>query len=113
MQSWDTLLTRLPQIKLTFFRENHHFEFLIKTAILELLNARYGNHRPRIWPADSSTRQESYSITITLMENIPHTNSRDIKILAPDIDSNVLSYGWQWIHEEEDASEFHQIRLKL
>jgi chemotaxis protein methyltransferase CheR len=73
----------------SFFRENHHFEFVAKTLLAELLKKNQGQKQIRVWSAGCSTGEEPYSLAITLIENLPR--DWDIKILATDLDTNVLS----------------------
>lgn len=73
-----------------FFREEHHFKAL-KNDILPLLNKKLSNgQRVRIWSAGCSNGQEPYSIAMTLLEFDPEIYRHDIKILATDIDPEVL-----------------------
>lgn len=76
-----------------FFREDHHFEAL-KTSILPPLvdRARSGG-RVRIWSAACSSGEEPYSIAITLLEAFPDALRHDIRILATDIDTNMIRAG--------------------
>lgn len=73
----------------SFFRESHHFDFLTQTSLPQLLkrNAR----KLRVWSAGCSTGQEAYCLAITLLKAIPDALSRDIKILATDLDENCLA----------------------
>jgi chemotaxis protein methyltransferase CheR len=73
----------------SFFRENHHFEF-IKDTIVPEIKAR-SKKKIRVWSAGCSTGEEPYSIAVTLAEAIPDYKNWDIKILATDLDSNVVS----------------------
>jgi len=73
----------------SFFRENHHFEFL-REDIVPFLKKR-GDKKIRIWSAGCSTGEEPYSIAISLAQAIPDFKSWDIKILATDLDSNVVN----------------------
>ena len=72
----------------SFFREKHHFEFLKKTVIPEVLRRNSTKKTIRVWSAGCSTGEEPYSIAMTLLENVPH--GWDIKILATDLDTHVL-----------------------
>lgn len=73
-----------------FYREAHHFEDLEK----RVLGPRSGNvasgSRLRIWSAGCSSGQEPYSIAGSIMAVIPNAAATDVKILATDIDTNVL-----------------------
>lgn len=82
----------------SFFRENHHFEYLANEEIPLLIKSKVveakGLKRLRIWSSASSTGEEPYSIAITLIEAMKkETSLWDVKILATDIDSNVLAKG--------------------
>ena len=70
------------------FREEHHFELLRERVIPEMVDA--GARRLRIWSAGCSLSDEPYSIGLTLAL-LPELCDWDIKILATDIDSEVLS----------------------
>lgn len=70
----------------SFWRESEHFEFA--KAHIERLAAS-GQHKARIWCAASSTGQEPYTIGLSLYP-IARDRYMDLKILATDIDTNVL-----------------------
>lgn len=73
----------------SFFRENHHFEYLEKTVLPELREKNSTAKRIRIWSAGCSSGQEPYSIAMTLLK-APMPTGWDVKILATDLDSDVL-----------------------
>jgi chemotaxis protein methyltransferase CheR len=76
-----------------FFREPHHFEHL-KTEILPaaLQFAKKGG-RVRLWSAACSSGQEPYSMAMTILSLMPEANRHDIKILATDVDPNMIAFG--------------------
>jgi chemotaxis protein methyltransferase CheR len=94
----------------SFFRENHHFDYLQDVVIPELLVRNKSSRNIRAWSAGCSTGEEPYSLAITLMENIPA--DWDIKILATDLDTNVLQTGVDGIYAADRVSGISEDRLK-
>ncbi len=85
----------------SFFRENHHFDFLRSEAFPKL--RQQGKKRLRIWSSGCSIGQEAYSIAITLKQS-SFPSDWDIKILATDLDSNVVEKGNQGIYPADSIS---------
>lgn len=84
-----------------FFREPHHFEYL-RAHILGPLVARPPAERKlRIWSAGCSTGEEPYSIAMTVLEAIPDAQRWDIRILATDLDLNVLAHAREGVYAAE------------
>lgn len=70
----------------SFFRENSHFEWLRK-----YLKAHFEKlYSLRIWCSASSTGQEPYTIAICVYETLTESQRAHVKILASDIDLEVL-----------------------
>jgi chemotaxis protein methyltransferase CheR len=81
-----------------FFREPHHFEHLKTQVLPPLLDAARRGGAVRIWSAACSSGQEPYSIALTILSLMPEAPSRDIKILATDIDPNVIEKGREGVY---------------
>jgi chemotaxis protein methyltransferase CheR len=73
-----------------FFREPHHFEHLKNDVLLPLMHKAGASRRMRIWSAGCSTGEEPYSIAMTVLETVQDIERWDIRILATDLDSDVL-----------------------
>lgn len=74
-----------------FFREPHHFAHLETTVLPPLIAEARRGGRVRLWSAACSSGQEPYSIALTLLSLMPDAGNYDVKILATDIDPNVLA----------------------
>lgn len=96
----------------SFFRENHHFDYLTHQIIPEIKRRKNRNTRIRIWSAGCSTGEEPYSIAITLLENGIHPGAWDVKILATDLDTQVLAKASTGIYTQDRLEGIDQERIK-
>ena len=96
----------------SFFRENHHFEYLKETLIPELISSQTGQKQLRIWSSGCSTGEEPYSISMALKEALVSHPGYDAKLLATDLDTNVLDTACQGIYNEGRVNGISEERLK-
>lgn len=74
-----------------FFREPHHFDHLKEKVLPPLLAGAKRGGSVRIWSAACSNGQEPYSIALTILSLMPDAPEYDIKVLATDIDTQMLA----------------------
>lgn len=87
----------------SFFRESHHFDYLERVALPIILHSNAARRRIRIWSAGCSTGEEAYSVAITARQACHLFPGWDIKILATDIDTNVLEKAKQGVYPLADV----------
>ncbi len=92
-----------------FFRENHHFEFL-ENELLPSIIKHKNNRQLRIWSAGCSSGEEPYSIAMVVREVVP--TDWDVKILATDLDTNMVNKASAGIYDEARVSGIDEKRLR-
>lgn len=75
------------------FREPHHFNSLRKTILPKLIARARQGERVRIWSAGCSSGEEPYSIALLALFLEPELARYDFKILATDLDRNMVNRG--------------------
>lgn len=83
-----------------FYREKHHFDYLLDVALPEIKKRNQHSKRIRIWSAGCSTGEEPYSLAMTLHKALGR-EKWDAKILATDLDTNVVAHGRKGIYAKE------------
>jgi chemotaxis protein methyltransferase CheR len=92
---WETFTNALTTNLTSFFREPHHFTTLARHL------RQGGRRRPTaIWCCAASTGEEPYSIAITAAEAFASLQP-PVRILATDIDTNVLDSARQGVYAGE------------
>lgn len=83
--------------KTDFFRESHHFDFLISTFIPQVIES--GKRVVRIWSAACSSGEEPYTIAMVMAKHLCEPYNIPVKILATDIDTSVLQTASRGVYE--------------
>jgi chemotaxis protein methyltransferase CheR len=86
-----------------FFREQHHFDHLAQTAFPEIAKAK--DSHVRIWSAGCSSGEEPYSIAMTLFDQAQDLRRKDVKLLASDLDTNMLTKAANGLYSAENVAD--------
>ncbi|GAM96593.1 chemotaxis protein methyltransferase CheR [alpha proteobacterium U9-1i] len=100
----SAMLAALTTNVTRFFREPHHFDLLRDQVLTPLAAAARAGQRLRLWSAGCSTGQEPYSMAMTLLSVLPNAAQLDVRILASDIDPNVVATARAGEYNEEAVS---------
>jgi chemotaxis protein methyltransferase CheR len=73
-----------------FFREAHHFQHFSSDVVAPFNAAHPSGGKFRVWSAGCSTGEEPHTLALILHAEIRNVASRDVRILATDIDTEVL-----------------------
>lgn len=94
-----------------FFREGHHFEYLQKQALPQIMERNRSSRKIRVWSAGCSTGEEPYSIAMVLAETLGF-DTWDWRVLATDIDTDVLTTANSRIYSQDRVTGISQERLQ-
>ena len=84
-----------------FYREPHHFDDLRDRVMPTLAERARAGGRVRLWSAACSNGQEPYSMALTVLSVLPEAADLDVRILATDIDPNMVAQGADGAYSEE------------
>jgi len=95
-EEWQGFINALTTNLTSFFRESHHFK-----TLQESLKARPASSYPlKLWSCAASSGEEAWSMAITAC-NTFHTLTPPVRILATDIDTQVLDTAQRGIYPLE------------
>ncbi len=104
-QEWEHFVNALTTNLTSFFREQHHFPILAE-QVQKL------KHRPvMLWCSAASTGEEPYSLAMTMVEAF-NSFTPPVKILATDLDTNVLEKARQGVYSLERVEKLPQDKIK-
>lgn len=101
----SNLINAITTNHTSFFREPHHFTYLTRTILPKIVNDGKDQRRLRIWSAGCSTGEEPYTIAMTLREQAALLNGWDVKLLATDLDTNVVAHAAAGVYDAERVEE--------
>jgi len=96
-QELDPLASAISTNVTSFFREEHHFQFLAGNLVPEL-TARGVGSPVRIWSAGCSSGEEPYSIAMVLAETLGARAKGVARILATDLSQRALGVAQQGMY---------------
>ena len=86
-----------------FFRESHHFDHFREQIAIPFSRNRAG--RLRVWSAGCSSGEEPHTIAMVLKREIRDVEKQDVRILATDIDTEMVSRGTRGEYSENSLDE--------
>lgn len=100
-------LNALTTNETRLYREKHHFEHLAQTVLPSVAAATPSGVSPRlrIWSAGCSSGEEPHTIAITLCQALKDLKRWDAKILATDIDTDMVAAGRAGVYEDRFMKE--------
>jgi len=105
-QEWEAFVNALTTNLTAFFREEHHFPILA-----EHIRKRRSGQTMKLWCSAASTGEEAYSIAITMVEAFGSIKP-PVRILATDIDTNVLATARRGVYATERLENMSPARIK-
>lgn len=87
----------------SFFRERPHFVHMEQNVLPGLAAKLRSGGRGRMWSAACSTGQEPWSIAMSIMSAFPEAASYDMRILATDINSEVVAQAASGTYAESET----------
>jgi chemotaxis protein methyltransferase CheR len=92
-QEVESFINSISTNHTKFFREAHHFEHFRAHVAVPFAQGvgRTVGGRLRVWSAGCSSGEEPYTIAVVLKREIRNFAARDVRILATDIDTDVLT----------------------
>ncbi len=103
---WEAFVNSLTTNLTSFFREAHHFPILA-----EHVKVHRDKREILLWCSASSTGEEPYSMAMTMME-LYKSNTPPVKILATDLDTNVLAKAEAGVYPLERLEKMPEEKVK-
>ena len=106
---WEAFTNALTTNLTAFFREAHHFPIL---ADFVKRRGMPGSQPVSVWCSAASTGEEPYSIAMTLIEALGDRAAREARVLATDLDTQVLAKADAGVYSFDQVKHLSPERLK-
>jgi chemotaxis protein methyltransferase CheR len=103
---WESFVNALTTNLTSFFREAHHFPILA-----EHMKKRRTGQMMKLWCSACSTGEEAYSMAMTMVETFGSFKP-PVRILATDIDTNVLATAREGVYPMERLENMTPDRIR-
>jgi chemotaxis protein methyltransferase CheR len=92
-QEMERFINSISTNHTKFFREGHHFDHFRTHVAAPFAQSSRGaaGRRLRVWSAGCSSGEEPHTIAVVLKREITDVDRHDVRILATDIDTDVLA----------------------
>jgi len=104
----EDLINRITTNETSFFREFKHFEYMTEVLLPHIQNEKKtlsDSKEMRIWSSACSSGEEPYSIAMTMSEYNEHNPTIKFKILATDVNTEVLEEAYHGIYDEKNLGK--------
>jgi chemotaxis protein methyltransferase CheR len=113
-EEFDRFVNSVTTTKTDFYREASHCEYLAEHWVPQAVGKAAGDGRRiiRIWSAGCSTGEEPYTIAMTLADALKGATGWDLRILASDINTDVLQHAAAGVYDLEAVGPIPPAVLK-
>ncbi|MHB1951967.1 MAG: CheR family methyltransferase, partial [Acidiferrobacteraceae bacterium] len=107
----EAMINAITTRKTQFFREPHHFQFLVERILVPLQDQASRSKPLRIWSAGTASGEEAYSIAMAVRHAIRSRADAGVSIIATDISTDALNCGRAGIYPIASARHIPQALL--
>lgn len=95
------MMDQVSTNKTDFFREPHHFDFVVETVLPEFVDRSPLTRNLKIWSAGCSSGEEAYTLAMVLESHRETIRSFDYHIHCTDISTKVLQIAVNAVYKED------------
>jgi Methylase of chemotaxis methyl-accepting proteins len=95
------MMDQVSTNKTDFFREPHHFDYLVETILPELTSGSVVKKNLKVWSAGCSSGEEAYTLAMVMENYLEQSNSFDYHIHCTDISTKVLQIAVDAVYKED------------